>query len=120
MVYVIIVILKISSEGNYAYDNKKKMIQAMKTKWGTFAWPITDVVDIIMYSITNNQIVLGGDILNKELEYTYDNWYYEPDNTQNIGENSRRSIEKAKVYISNYIKRNGGVFYVDIVISSEY
>lgn len=120
MDHVIIVILEISSEVIMHIIVKKKMIQARETKWGTFAWPITDIIDVIMYYVTNNQIVLGGDILNEELEYTYDNWYYELDNAQNKIENSRCSIEKAKIYISNYIKSNGGAFYVDIVISNVF
>ena len=46
---------------------------------------------------------------------TYDNWYYNPDDTYSLLENVKNSIEKANEYISNYIAINGADYYIVLV-----
>lgn len=51
-------------------------------------------------------IVLGGDVLNKVGDYTYDNWYYIVDPNISLKDNVIRSIQKCADYSVDYIKRN--------------
>ena len=45
------------------------------------AWKIDDIKPILQWLSSNNKVVLGGDVLDAKKEYTYDNWYYDPDDT---------------------------------------
>lgn len=79
------------------------------------AWNIDDIKPILQWLSENNKVVLGGDVLDTNKEYTYDNWYYNPDDTCSSLINSKRSIEKASEYISNYIALNGSDCYIVLV-----
>ena len=49
--------------------------------------------------------ILGGDVYrisNGKLEPTYDNWYCDRENSENIDDYTRRSIQKANEFISSY------------------
>lgn len=83
------------------------------------AWAIEDAVLVLEYLESIGEVVLGGDVLNENKEYTYDNWHYNPDDSYSIQTNSVRSIEHAIKYISDYVRKNGNNFYVVIVTESK-
>ncbi len=76
-----------------------------------FAFHITDALLILDCYCDLSVIVLGGDILTNELNYSYDNWYYNIDNNLSNEENSKNSITVAKTYLKKYIDRNGTDYY---------
>ena len=80
------------------------------------AWKIEDAILVLEHLKRNNKIVLGGDILTKNLEHNYDSWYYNVDSKQNPRLNVDGSIGRATEYIANYIHTNGSAFYVIFVI----
>lgn len=60
-------------------------------------------------------VVLGGDILDAEGRYTYDNWYFEFNPMLDDLQNCEESINRAKQYIEAYKERNGTDFSVVFV-----
>lgn len=79
------------------------------------AWKLEDALCIIEKIYEQKKIILGGDILDNNLQYNYDNWYYEPVDGDNREENIKNSYVEACQYIQDYIKKNGKDFYVIIV-----
>ena len=63
-----------------------------------------------------NCVIWGGDVLTDKFEYTYDNWFYEPCETQNVYEMHCESCLKANKYIKNYIRNDGDNFLFIFVI----
>ncbi len=94
-----------------------KVIYAKETSWQEFAWQIKDALAVLEYVASKENVVLGGDILDNNLNYTYDNWFYNTDESKSLCDNSVSSVNTAKEYISNYIKRNGTDYYVVIVLA---
>lgn len=83
------------------------------------AWHMEDALLVLEYLQGLQKVVLGGDILTKTLEYTYDNWYYEPKPQKNVLFNSKHSIRWAQKYLTRYSKRNGCGYYVVFVVENE-
>lgn len=79
------------------------------------AWPIEEAAAVIEYLKSNNKLIFGGDILTDKLAYAYDNWYYDKDAAIDVQQNIARSAEKARDYITKYIKLNGIAYYVVFV-----
>lgn len=79
------------------------------------AWRLTDAISVIKHMGSEGNIILGGDILDEGLQYTYDSWYYNIDKLKSLESNSVDSVRVATEYISDYIKNNGDGFYVIIV-----
>ena len=79
------------------------------------AWKIEDAFWVLEYFNKNGTIVLGGDILTKNFEYTYDNWYYNIQSNISMEENGKRSVRMAIEYIKKYISINGKSFYIVFV-----
>lgn len=79
------------------------------------AWRIKDAFYVLEYFNKNGTIVLGGDILTENFEYTYDNWYYNIQSSISAEENGKRSVRTAVEYIRKYIGINGEAFYVVFV-----
>lgn len=76
------------------------------------AWKYADAIAVLDILEQNKVIVSGGDVLNNQLSYTYDNWSY---NEKDYIE----SIEYAKEYINNYFSKNGSKFYYVLVVRNE-
>lgn len=74
------------------------------------AWTYTDVMTVLKYLEENGILVLGGDVLDKKMSYTYDNWCYQD-------KNYIESIEYAKNYINNYYIKNGNEYYYVLVVT---
>ena len=79
------------------------------------AWMIEDAVFVLNYLKMKNEVILGGDILTKNLEHNYDSWHYNVNYGKGHRFNVDCSIKLAFEYISNYIKKNGSSFYVIFV-----
>lgn len=87
-----------------------------KTPSNETAWKIKDATSVLKNMCSKDLIVLGGDILDLELDYTYDNWFYNTDQSKDKKENSIRSIQKAVKYVDDYRTANGDDYYVVIVV----
>lgn len=81
------------------------------------AYEIAVVPEILEVLLNNNCVVLGGDILTKDMKYNYDNWYYEPLEDVDYLTNVKRSYEKANDYIVKYIEKNGVNYFVVLVVT---
>ncbi len=79
------------------------------------AWRIEDAFLVLLYLKKENKVVLGGDILTKDLIRNYDSWYYNFDDNHSEKCNVEFGYEKAIEYISKYVQLNGKDFYVIIV-----
>lgn len=79
-------------------------------------FPISTISEQLDLLLDAGIILLGGDILDSEGHYTYDNWYYEYNSMVDDLQNSRDSINKAKQYIEAYIGRNGTDYSVVLVV----
>lgn len=93
----------------------KQGIVPQKISQYELAWKIDDAKVVLQWFAANNNIVLGGDILDINKKYTYDNWYYNYDDLCSSLENAKNSIKKANEYISNYVAINGSDYYVVLV-----
>lgn len=82
-------------------------------------WKIEDFPFVLKYLQKLHIIVLGGDILNEKMQYTYDNWYYDIDKDIDYQDNVVNSIEFARDYLTKYTKRYGNCFNV-IFITEDY
>ncbi len=98
-----------------AFLTKNFKIQPLELSNFETAWKIKDIPIVLQYCFSKKIVVLGGDILNFNKQYNYDNWYYNFEEKLGIAENSENSYNKAIRYINEYIKKNGEAFYVIIV-----
>ena len=71
------------------------------------------VMDSLLHA---NTVLLGGDILDSNGNYTYGNWYYEYNPVVSEQENCKCSIEKARKYLLSYIEKNGVQYTVVLVL----
>lgn len=92
----------------------------VKTHWGEMVWPLRSIPELLKLVMDNQWIILGGDILDTQQNYTYDNWYYNPDPQMSLIFNVTASVEKTKEYISQYCKKNGDDFWISPTISNSY
>lgn len=48
-----------------------------------YAWRAQDALDVVEFCRGHRIVIVGGDVIAmdsaEEMQYTYDNWYYEPD-----------------------------------------
>lgn len=93
-----------------------KKIYSKETPNKELAWALKDSEAVLEYMYSNKQLVLGGDILNSEFEYTYDNWFYNKDKSKSNEENSKQSVKFAIQYIVKYMEENGNNYYVIFVV----
>ena len=91
-------------------------LQPIQTGSGEYAWRYSDYAVILNYFQKNSLIVLGGDVLTKDMKYSYDNWYYNPDPEKTMHENVRQSAAVAEAYLRGYQDRHGAEFYLIFVV----
>ena len=84
---------------------------------GEQAWSATAVSEIMQQAINNGWLVLGGDVITDKGQYTYDNWYYNPNPNIGIKDNVELSVFKCRDYVNTYISRNQGQFYFVLVLT---
>ena len=82
-------------------------------------WEIKDINSVLQWLKSKNKIILGGDIVNLLKEYTYDNWYYNYNNSISYIDNVNNSFIRAQEYTAQYLKKNGDKYYVIIVYSDD-
>ena len=92
---------------------KRKGIKILK---GEYAWKYKDVIGIIDILKNSGYVILGGDVLKRNFEYTYDNWFFENSNNLNNLEKITESAKKAKQYINCYYNNFGNEFYYVLVV----
>ena len=68
-------------------------------------------------AMDNGWLVLGGDVITNEGQYTYDNWYYNHNPNLCANDNIELSVRKCLDYVNLYISRNGDMFYYVLVLS---
>lgn len=81
---------------------KGKEISLKSIGLNEVAWNYDDALTLIEHYENNKIFILGGDVLEKtdnEYRHNYDNWYFEKEYGS-----YKKSINKAKAYISNYPK----------------
>lgn len=80
------------------------------------AWHLKDALFLLEYLHIKGYIVLGGDILDTNLNHTYDSWYYNVDLLRTLEKNAEESYNLAKEYLTRYMKMNGKDYYAVIVV----
>lgn len=84
---------------------------------GEQAWSATSVGEIMQQAIDNGWLVLGGDVITDKGQYTYDNWYYNPNPNICKKDNIALSVHQCLDYVNTYINRNRGQFYFVLVLT---
>lgn len=100
---------------NYSWMSDKLKRKSVFVSQYELAWKITDAEEFIEEALSNQVIVLGGDILDANMQYNYDNWYYEPEKLINKKANSLHSCDRMKNYIEKYRNNNGSEFFMIII-----
>jgi len=80
-----------------------------------YAWKCTDVLEVIKFLSDNTYAILGCDVLNDNLSYTYDNWSYTYDKSLTLEKNIEESVLKIIEYIDWYSTNFGDNYYYIIV-----
>lgn len=93
-----------------------KVFSSIETSTKESAWSIKDALALLESGFFENSIILGGDVLDTDFSYNYDNWFYNINERKNSQSNSIESIRQAISYLSNYIKENGCDFYIVFVL----
>lgn len=101
------------------YDEfiKKYSIYPVGNVSSLACWRLKDAKNVLNWLKTNNQIVLGGDILDLQKNYTYDSWFYNYNHSKTLVENVNTSIDIALDYTTNYVRNNGKEYYVVFVLN---
>ena len=95
-------------------------LTAIHTPWTEYAWKYEDFPEILRYFQNRGWIVLGGDILTTELDYTYSSWYYNPDPTRSMEENVRQSAVVTADYLTHFRDRNGSNYLIVFVVTRRF
>ena len=86
-----------------------------KTMTTEYAWKYADAVEVITYLSNKECVILGGDVLNNNFGYTYDNWNYIENISFSLEKNISESAAKAIEYVDWYNKKFGEDFYYILV-----
>ena len=86
-----------------------------RTLGNEIAWEIQDVGEVMAHILNSDRIILGGDVLHKNLTYTLDNWYYRPLPGLSHEDHVSNSYDVAIQYVDEYMLRYGTEFYVVVV-----
>ena len=105
---------------NKIYDEliAKGAVEPVQATPYEIGWHLKDIDVVLEWLKEKNHVVLGGDILNKNKEHTYDNWYYEYDNNISLLDNVEKGVAKAREYTSWYAKKFGFDYFV-VVVSAD-
>lgn len=61
-----------------------------------------EVLTVLQHITTNeNMLILGGDVLNKDDQYIYENWFYSYSDSLSRKENMIRSCDETMKFISS-------------------
>ena len=104
------------SEHKLLHLNDKEAILPVKISEHQFACRISDACGVLEWFRAQGRVVLGGDVLDKCKNHTYDNWFYNYDSRLSLIVNVEHSVSKAEKYISRYMSLNGENYYVIFVL----
>lgn len=90
------------------------------TDAGELAWTAGQIPEVMKVIQDNGWVILGGDVLDRRQEYTYDNWYYQPDHRICLAQNVKASMDRCVGYVSEYIQNNGDGYLFVLVISNTF
>ena len=93
--------------------------KAIRIPGDWLVWRIDDAVDVFGYLANNNLVIVGGDILTNCLEYTNDNWYYEPKAELERSRNVKGGLDRSCEYVTWYRQKFGNDFLVLIVVDRD-
>ena len=96
---------------------KELLNKGVETFTREFAWKYNEAIEVLSILKNKGIVVLGGDVLNLDLNYTYDNWYFDIDKNNSHDFNVLCSYEKSKCYIEQYYNQFGDMCYYIIVPS---
>lgn len=83
---------------------------------GKIAWRARDISQALVAISEKHYVILGGDVVTLEMQYTNDSWFYQPvwkcsDNyISALQGNIEESISYANEYINSYIRKHGENF----------
>ena len=100
--------------------NYSNIPNARKISEYTYAWASKDIPMVMDIAKENNWIILGGDVLTLQGSYTYDSWYYAPQNNVDITENVSRSVKQCVDYIQKYETLMGKQYLYSLAISNAF
>lgn len=101
---------------NKGYNFQNRGYSLMELGVCEYAYEYNDVMEYINWLEKEQLVILGGDVYlidGKNFEITYDNWYYQSEQSTH---DSQQSIIKAKNYIENYVKNNGMQYVFSVVV----
>ena len=104
----------------YSFSSTPCFNNAIKTQGAELAWTPTDARTVLQWLSVQQEIVLGGDILHRDRSYTYANWYYNPDPSLSVAENSQKSCSTAMDYLEKYAQKCGNDYLVIIVVKDTH
>ena len=97
-------------------NTNKRGIELRDSGIDAYAYDYSAIPDLLDNLKANNQIILGGDVFcykNGQLTHTYDNWYYEK---QDSTSDCSKSIFQTEKYIKHYVKNHGEHYYFSTVL----
>lgn len=97
-----------------------KAMGGIMTGSGELAWTKQQVFDLLEIMTERKWIILGGDVLNKWKEYTYDSWHYESNYRIPLEANVKESINSCRRYVTEYSNKNGDDYLFVLVISDTF
>ena len=108
----------------YLYDNPNDLLKKMECgiilSDEETAFPTYMVDQIMAITSARKWVILGGDILTNELQYTYDSWFYDVDPNISLYQNVFQSVQKCKQYLKEYESTHGSDYLIAFTISSTY
>ena len=87
----------------------------MSSNFNNIRVPINALPRVLKALYNEQTTLLGGDLLDKDGQFTYDSWYYNYEESKSACENCIASIKKAEEYTESYKRRNGDLFFVVLV-----
>ena len=84
-----------------------------------WAWPFDSIINVINFAESCGLMIWGGDVINKELDHTYDNWYQNGDNSLTWAQNCYIGAKKAKEYIDWHHSKFGDDYYYILSASDD-
>lgn len=83
----------------HSFSAELEHFEIIHSTYGESAWKSTDISKIVEIARKHHRVILGGDIISTQGEYTYDNWYYNQDSLLSISDNVSQSAEKCLMYL---------------------
>ena len=93
---------------------------SIMTPDGQLAWKASGLPSVMEILMSNQWLVLGGDVLTIQGNYTHDSWFYDPIPSISLLENIQNSIKVMMEYVNKYILLNGDDYLFSLVLSDAF